>query len=571
QEEYWSIEALLRHEASGFHAKLITIDGRKIALGNQTAASDIVARLRDKAFAVSDIVKQEKSRKPYPPFITSTLQQEAARKLSFSAAKTMLIAQQLYEGLELGELGSMGLITYMRTDSTRIAEDALREARTMITEQFGPKYLPEAARIYGKNKNAQDAHEAIRPSQVQMDFEPSRVQTFLTRDQFRLYELIWKRFLASQMTDAQYDALRVDIGVDKCVFRATGSTITFNGFLVLYDESSEEQTDKNNEENERIPVLARGNPLQCEELTPQQHFTQPPPRYSEATLVRELEEKAIGRPSTYAQIIDTLKKRKYVTVDARRFSPTEIGFMVKDIIVKQFPDIFSVGFTASMELSLDKIEAGEQDWVAVLKEFYGPFARELEAATGHIKELRAGNQQVTDRVCPVCKKFPLVIKWSRNGRFYACQGFPACKHTEPLEKSVPQPSDERCDKCGAPMVILTVNDGRFLGCSTYPACKNTRSLSVGVACPRPECGGSLVERRTRKGKLFFGCNKYPKCNFAVWDKPVNKKCEACNSPIMVYKETKTKGAYYSCPTCRAEVAIQQSEAVSEDAKPELAA
>jgi DNA topoisomerase-1 len=559
QREYWSIHGMFEHEGTSFSAKLISVDGRKVGkdetkplLPDEAAAKAVLKRLAKEKFAVVDVQRTQKSRKPYPPFITSTLQQEAARKLSFSAAKTMMVAQQLYEGLELGDLGTTGLITYMRTDSTRIAGEALNEARAVIKKLFDEKHLPSSPRFYGKSKTAQDAHEAIRPSQVSLDFMPNKVKPFLSRDQFRLYELIWKRFLASQMENALFDSTRVDIGGGECVFRASGSIMKFDGFLALYDETVEDAVDSGEGQNEKLPEMKKDDKVDKTKLVDKQHFTQPPPRYTEASLVRELEDKGIGRPSTYAQIIDTLKRRKYTNVEARRFSPTEVGYMVKNTLTEQFPDVFDVGFTAEMELTLDKIEAGDEDWTKVLKTFYAPFSDRLKIVQKSIKNLRAQNQEVTDRKCPKCDEHFLIIKWSKNGKFLACQGFPNCKHTEPLERPAAVEVDEKCDKCGAPMVALTVNGNNFLGCSRFPDCKNTKSISIGITCPQADCGGNVVERRTRRGKIFYGCDGYPKCTFATWDKPINKKCEKCGNPYIIQKENKRKGTLARCPACKAE-------------------
>ncbi|MDR0330897.1 MAG: type I DNA topoisomerase [Chitinispirillales bacterium] len=558
--EYWSIHGIFDRNGAKFSAKLISIDGRKSGSNNENpllphsgAVKDVLARLKGEKFSVVDMQRTEKSRKPYPPFITSTLQQEAARKLGFSAAKTMMVAQQLYEGLELGSLGSMGLITYMRTDSTRIAGEALTDARSVITKLFDDRHIPPSPRFYGKSKNAQDAHEAIRPSQVNLEFSPNKVKAFLSRDQHRLYELVWKRFLASQMENALFDSTRVDIGGGGCVFRASGSIMKFDGFLALYDETVEDAVDTGEGQNEKLPEIATGDSVEKDQFIDKQHFTQPPPRYTEASLVRELEDKGIGRPSTYAQIIDTLKRRKYTNVEARRFSPTEVGYMVKNTLVKEFPDVFDVGFTADMELRLDEIESGGADWIGVLKKFYTPFYDRLEIVRKNIKTLRTQNQEITDKKCPECGENFLVVKWSKNGKFLACQGFPVCKHTEPLEKNAAVPTDEKCEKCGSPMVILTMNNSKFLGCSNYPECKNTRSLSIGVRCPQKDCDGSVVERKTRRGKVFYGCNKYPKCTFASWDKPIDKKCDKCGNPYLIQKEYKRKGTLIRCPACKAEV------------------
>ncbi|MBN1576300.1 MAG: type I DNA topoisomerase [Chitinispirillaceae bacterium] len=566
--EYWSILGQFNYQGVQFSAKVISVDGKKgdnehPLIPNAASAKAIVDRVRDKTFSVIDVVRNEKLRKPYPPFITSTLQQEAARKLGFSAAKTMMVAQQLYEGLELGIHGSLGLITYMRTDSTRLAQEAMSDARNVIKTLFDEQHLPQSPRFYGRSKNAQDAHEAIRPSQVTLDFAPAKVKDFLSKDQSKLYELIWKRFLASQMENAVFNATRVDSIADNCVFRTTGSIMKFDGFLALYDETVEDGSENGEGANERLPDLQVGNCPALIELSEKQHFTQPPPRYSEASLVRELEDKGIGRPSTYAQIIDTLKRRKYVVLEQRRFVPSEVGFMVKNILVKEFPNVFDVGFTADMELSLDKVETGDADWVAVLRDFYYPFADRLNGVRGCIKDLRAQNQEMTDRICPECGKHPLVIKWSRNGKFLACQGFPACKYTEPLEKATVTPSGETCDKCGSPMVVLSINGNRFLGCSKYPECKNTRSLSTGVHCPQPGCDGQMVERKTRRGKIFYGCSTYPKCSFATWDRPVDKKCPQCGYPMLVFRDSKRRGAFLRCPSCRFEEQQQTESPVAE--------
>jgi DNA topoisomerase-1 len=564
QEEYWSILAFCEHLDTIFAAKLQSVDGEKVRPANGDAARAIVERVKDAVFRVTDVQRSEKNRKPYPPFITSTMQQEAARKLGFSAAKTMMIAQQLYEGLELGSLGTQGLITYMRTDSTRIAGEALAGARSMVEHKYGPQYLPDSPRVYGKKKNVQDAHEAIRPAQIAEEFEPEAVKKYLSQDQFRLYEIVWKRFLASQMANAVFDYTRVDITADNCVFRATGSIMKFNGFLTLYDEGKDESSDREGI-NDSLPDIRKDVTVALKELQPKQHFTQPPPRYSEALLVRELEDKGIGRPSTYAQIIDTLKRRKYVELTSRRFVPTEVGQMVKRILIKEFPHEFDVGFTAEMEALLDRIETGEADWVQILRNFYGPFSERLEAAKQEIKELRAQNQEVTDRVCPECGKYHLVVKWSKNGKFLACQGFPSCKYTEPLKRVQSVKSDEKCDRCGAPMVILNIKNSRFLGCSQYPQCKFTKSLSTGVKCPQKDCDGELIERNTRRGKLFFGCSRYPDCHFATWDRPIDQPCPECGSPMIVHKETKRTGSFNRCPKCKAEFPDSPAENTEENA------
>jgi len=557
KKEYWSLHGIFEHNNCKFTARLISVDGQKPDLPTQESAKAIAESLKKSQFVVKDVSRQQKTRRPYAPFITSTLQQESARKLNFSAAKTMIIAQQLYEGLELGKLGSMGIITYMRTDSTRIANEALSSARAYISSAFGEKYLSTAPRIYTKNKNAQDAHEAIRPVQISQEFSPQNLKKYLSKDQYKLYEIIWKRFLASQMADAIYDSTKIDIGCQNCIFRASGSILRFDGFLILYDETSEETVENGEDINENLPDLSVNTYVTLNEFIEKQHFTQPPPRYTEASLVKELEEKGIGRPSTYAQIIDTLKKRKYVILENKKFVPTEVGRMVKDILVKEFSDIFDVNFTANMENDLDKIELGEAEWISVLKEFYEPFSKKITDVKSNIKSIKASNQTITNKICPECKKFPLVVKWSKNGKFLACQGFPSCRHTEPLEKQEETKTNEICDKCGSPMIILNINGNRFLGCSQYPKCKNTKSISIGVSCPLEGCNGKIVERTTKRNKIFYGCSNYPKCKFASWDKPVAQKCEKCGFGVLLYKESKRKGKYLKCYNCKAEFKLEE--------------
>lgn len=563
--EYWSLLAELEHDGFMFNGKLLKVDGNKADLPNEETTKAVIDRIKGKPFVVTDVVRNEKQRKPYAPFITSTLQQDAARKLGFSAAKSMMIAQQLYEGLELGKLGTLGLITYMRTDSTRISDDATTAARETIIELYDDSYLPKEPRQYGKSKNAQDAHEAIRPSQVSLEFEPDAIKKYLTAEQYKLYKLIWKRFLASQMNNAIFDSTRIDITVEECVFRATGQVLKFDGFLSLYDESKEEKSADNSEgKNDRLPPLSKDTTIICKKLIDKQHFTQPPPRYTEASLVKELESKGIGRPSTYAQIIDTLKRRKYVELESKRFTPTEVGLLVRKILVREFESVFNVTFTASMESDLDKIEEGNSNWIETLKLFYNPFNDRLQDVKKDIKSIKEENQEVTDKDCPECKEHKLVVKWSKNGKFLACQGFPKCRYTEPLNEEEPETTDEICDKCGAPMVILKVRNSRFLGCSTYPKCKNAKSLPTGVNCPEKDCGGALIERSTKRGKVFFGCSHYPKCSYASWNRPLAKECPSCAYPVLVLKETKAKGQFEYCTNCKSEYQILESEEVTEE-------
>ncbi len=436
QEEYWSVIGKFIYEDYTVNSKLKSIKGKKPVLPDKDTTHNYIKEIKKQDYTVSSVEKKSKKRRPYPPFITSSMQQDAARRLNFSAAKTMRVAQQLYEGLELGSYGTMGLITYMRTDSTRVADEAVSNVRRIIPDMFGKKYLSSSPRKYGKSKNSQDAHEAIRPSQIAKDFSPDAIKSFLSRDQYRLYDLIWKRFLASQMAEAVIDQTSVDIKGGDYIFRATGSIMRFSGFLTLYNDVKEESKSGENEgRNNELPDIKENISVTVDNIEGKQHFTQPPPRYTEASLVKELEAKGIGRPSTYAQIIDTLKKREYVIVDKKRFQPSEIGQMVKSILVTEFPHLFDVGFTAGMENDLDSIEEGEAASTQVLESFYTPLKERLDHVKQNIKEIRARNQEVTDRTCPECKEEKLVVKWSKNGRFYACRGFPKCRYT-PYRRSL---------------------------------------------------------------------------------------------------------------------------------------
>jgi DNA topoisomerase-1 len=548
-QEYWTVRSRHGHNDTIFEAGLHFIDGKKAQIPDEAHADAILRDVRGADFVVKEVVREQKKRRPYAPFITSTLQQDAARRLGFSASKTMMVAQQLYEGIELGDQGFTGLITYMRTDSIRVATEAVMSAREFITARFGEAYIPEKPRMYSSKKGAQDAHEAIRPVYPSHEYTPERVASFLSKDQQRLYTLIWQRFMASQASDALYDNTRIDMrAAERYIFRATGSILTFDGFLAIYDIRSDDKEGASG--NDTLPALAQGDAVSLEAVDKKQHFTQPPPRFSEASLVKELEQQGIGRPSTYSQIIDTLKKRQYVSMENKRFAPTELGTIVTHILVNEFSDIFEVGFTAEMEEKLDRIESGVAREKDTLQEFYEAFSKELERTRGKVKELKQQYQEKTDRMCPTCGEHHLVVKWGKNGKFLACEGFPACRHTEPLEQEK-QMSDETCDKCGAPMAIITHRNGRFLGCSRYPECKNTRPITTGVHCPEENCSGELTERRSKRGKIFYSCSRYPDCTFAMWDLPKTRTCDKCGFTVMGYKETKSQGAYYRCPACKA--------------------
>jgi DNA topoisomerase-1 len=576
-EEYWTVVALLAGSTPPpFEAKLHSIDDREASLANEEQARHVLEAVEGKPFMVRLIERREKRRHPVAPFITSRLQQEAARKLHFSPKKTMMLAQQLYEGVEIGAEGPTGLITYMRTDSTRVSEEALHEARTLIRTRFGSEYLPDKANVFKTQKAAQEAHEAIRPTSVARD--PESVRPYLDRDLYSLYKLIWNRFVASQMVPAVLDVTRVDVSPvgtkETYVFRATGTVVKFPGYTIVYQEDVDKDslTQKLAGDQEAgdaseglLPALAEGEPLRLVEregqtvpgLIAKQHFTQPPPRYNEASLIKELEEKGIGRPSTYATIISTIQERKYVEKVEGRFRPTETGRVVNDFLVKGFPNIVDVGFTSQLEAELDEVEEGNKPWVSSVRDFYDPFVADLERAKA-IPGPKDLVEPPTNIPCDKCGRM-MEIKWGRNGKFLACPGYkedPPCKSTKNFEKLpdgtikvVPKQeitTDEVCDKCGSPMVVKSGRFGKFIACSAYPRCKTTKPLALGVKCPQPGCGGDLVQKRTRKGRSFFACSRYPQCEFAIWDRPVPKSCPTCHAPFLVEKVSKQSGRSVQC-------------------------
>jgi DNA topoisomerase-1 len=472
----------------------------------------------------------------------------------------MMIAQQLYEGVELGDEGPTGLITYMRTDSARVADSAIKAARKLIKEEFGDKYLPKSPVKYKAKKGSQDAHEAVRPTHI--DYAPDKIKSFLTKDQFKLYSLIWNRFVASQMPPAVYDTTAVDITAGKYLFRSTTQSLKFDGFMKVYQESKDNGNGKNGENGlvDFIPDINEGDELKLQDIIPSQHFTKPPPRYSQATLVKALEAEGIGRPSTYASIVSTLLDRKYVENQERRLFPTDLGKTVNKILVESFPTVFSVKFTAGMENDLDKIEMGEAEWVDVVKEFYVPFEKRLSKLSSKEKEIKESLTEQTEETCDKCGA-PMVIKWGRNGRFLACSAYPDCKNTKPLGGSDEAiETDEKCEKCGSPMIVKTGRFGKFLACSAYPECKTTKPISTGVKCPKDNCGGDIVEKRSKKGKVFYGCSKYPDCDFVSWYKPANEKCPKCGSGFMYDKVSQKKGPYLSCPDCKHKIYAEKEPA-----------
>lgn len=507
-EEYWSITAKLTINDTTFEAKFNRLNGEKKELHNEAEVKEILAAIGDSSFEVSNVKERERLRHPSAPFTTSSLQQEAARKLNFRAAKTMSVAQQLYEGIDLGKEGTVGLITYMRTDSTRVAASAQEEVKEFILEKYGKEFVPDEPRQYSKKAaNSQDAHEAIRPTSAIR--EPDMLKPLMSRDQFRLYKLIWERFAASQMSSAVLDTLSVDITAGPTSFRAVGSKVRFQGFMKLYVEGND---DGKEEGDKFLPPLAQGDQLQKEEIEPKQHFTQPPPRYTEARLVKTLEELGIGRPSTYAPTLETIQKRGYVAIEEKKFMPTELGELVIQLMEEFFPEILNAEFTANMEQNLDHVEEGEENWVHVLSEFYESFEKRLEFAEEEMKEI-----EIEDEV-----------------------------------------SDEICDKCGLPLVYKLGRFGKFLACSGFPDCRNTKPIikDIGVTCPTCK-EGHVVERRSKKGRVFYGCDRYPDCDFVSWDRPSPKPCPVCES-MMVEKRNK-QGVKLQCTHCDHTEMVEEQE------------
>ncbi|PIU45298.1 MAG: type I DNA topoisomerase [Ignavibacteriales bacterium CG07_land_8_20_14_0_80_59_12] len=549
QEEYWTIHGEFRLDnGESLYAKLVRIAGEEPVIKDETTANGYAADIAKHLYRITDVQKKQVKRNPLPPFITSTLQQEAAARLRFSTKKTMMVAQKLYEGVELGGEGSAGLITYMRTDSTRLSSEAVAAARTYIYENYGGEYLPREPRSFRKGKSSQDAHEAIRPTSLK--HTPKSVRKFLDKDLFALYGLIWNRFIACQMAPAVFEQVSVEIAGGDYTFRATGSTPIFYGFLQVYAETREPE----NGEPES-PIPSGISPLQAVQLVnviPEQHFTKPPARYSESTLVKELEALGIGRPSTYALIVSTIQERRYVEQKDRKLYATQLGRDVTRILVQNFPGLFSVKFTAKMEAELDTVASGKRDYVKVLDDFYIPFSKVLERVNKNTETIKKSLQEVTEEACHLCGS-PLVVKWGRNGKFIACTAYPECRFTKPLDENEHKEfAGVKCDLCGGDMVVKHGKFGAFLGCSNYPSCKNTKPLTMDMKCPK--CGeGNVVVKRTKRGKTFYGCSRYPDCDFASWYKPVVQTCPACGSGYLVQKSSKKKGEYLFCPECREEV------------------
>lgn len=618
--EYWTIDVKLRAKKPPvFEARLVKRGDQSVEIPDEKTAQGIVSALEGAAYVVKSVTQREKRRRPVPPFITSTLQQEASRKLRFSVKRTMALAQRLYEGIELGKEGSVGLITYMRTDSTRVSDDAVKEVRGFIAERFGSDYLPETPNQYRSKKGAQDAHEAIRPTSVTRT--PEDVKLYLAEDEYKLYRLIWQRFVASQMAPAVFDQTTVEItaqGKDGAtyLFRVTGSVPKFDGFLKVYQEGKDKKDEEDEELKHKIPPVKEGEELKFRSIHPEQHFTEPPPRYTEATLVKELEADGVGRPSTYASILSTIQDREYVVKKGGRFYPTELGEVVTDLLVESFDDIFDIKYTARMEEELDEIEEGKRDWRSALAEFYDKFQVDLMRAETEMTNIKR-MEEPTDQKCEKCGR-PMVIRWGRHGRFlacsgypectntreiktelkeeekealgdqseeycvncgrpmvlkkgrfgqfYACSGYPDCKTTKPLngqQRKPDVPIEEKCPQCGANLVIKQGRFGEFTACSNYPKCRYVKQKTTGVACP--QCSeGELIERRSKRGRVFYGCNRYPDCDFVSWSKPVAEKCPECGSSYLVEKWLKS-GPQLRCPNndCTYKRTIEQPEPVAE--------
>jgi DNA topoisomerase-1 len=555
--EYWNIFAHLKTKSGEeFIAKLYSIDGKtldvkKFRIENEKHADQHLEKLKELTYIISEIKKDEVLKKPAPPFTTSTIQQDAARRFRMNTNKIMKVAQQLYEGIDIGDNGDIGLITYMRTDSTRVSKEALEGVRNYIAGSYGTDYIPKSPNYYRTKKSAQDAHEAIRPTQLTKKFEPRNIKKYLTNEQYKIYELIWKRFVASQMKPAIAEKTTILVSADNYLFRAEGEIIKFRGYLQTYQPEAQDDELELEKESNKIPkIISEREKLKLLELQKQQNFTKPPPRFSDSTLVKELDKLGIGRPSTYSQILTTLFNRKYTERLERFIKPTDLGRTVNLLLIDYFPNIFNVKFTAAMENDLDQIAMRKSSYKDTLDGFYHPFKESLEHVSGNIKNIKQSLQNTTEEKCDICGR-NMVIKWGRNGKFLACSGYPECKNTKPLEEpEPPEQSGETCELCGSPMVIKRGRFGEFLACLRYPECKKTRPISTNIACPEENCSGTILQRQSRKGKIFYGCGEYPKCKFAIWNQPVDKNCPVCDYPIMENKVTRTHGHFYQCPQCK---------------------
>ncbi len=587
--EYWSITAALEgalppvFEASLFKVGDQKVDNKKFRIENGEEAEKIVAGLNGAKWTIQKIEKKDRKRNPAPPFITSRLQQEASRKLGYSPSRTMGIAQRLYAGVELGDEGAVGLITYMRTDSPRISPEMTTATRAHIEQTYGPEYVPAKPPSFRSGKAAQEAHEAIRPTSLENP--PNKVAHYLKKEELGLYTLIWNRFMASQMAPAQFEQTSVDITANECIFRATGQVLRFDGFLRVYMEGKDDKTEEDDDTEKRLPALTEGEQLILHKVTPNQHFTQPPPRFTQATLIKELEDKGIGRPSTYASIMGTILNKEYVVEgEQRRLRPTDLGMLITDLLVESFPDILNAEFTAGMEAVLDQIEEGQEDWRRAIERFYTPFALDLTKADKEMRDVK-GTGEPTDISCEECEDGKMTIRWGRNGEFLACSNYPECKSTRNFTRDdkgeiVVQEkeevlTDEKCEKCGLPMQIRYGRYGKFLGCSGYPECKSVKKIgqpatqSLDIKCPECE-EGEIQQKYSRRGKVFYSCGRYPKCKYALWDRPIPEPCPECKAPFVVEKTTKRAGTTRRCAReeCDYQVSVEQEGA--EPAVEELA-
>jgi DNA topoisomerase-1 len=548
-EEYWAIAANLRaSNPPDFRASLIKIDGKKAKLGDGPSALQLVERLKQTPFVLNDIQVRQKKKDPPPPYITSTLQQDGFRLLRYPVRKTMSLAQRLYEGMEIGDRGLVGLITYMRTDSVRLSGEAVDWARQYISSRWSPSHLPDTPRVFKSRKQAQEAHEAIRPTSP--DLPPEAVRSYLKKDEWNVYRLIWNRFIASQMSSAQVEETEFDIRASNCQFSAKGEVILHPGFLALAQDQKKERTadqdeeEAGEEEAKTMPKAAAGESLTLLGLEPKQNFTQPPARYTEGSLVKEMEAKGIGRPSTYAPIIATLQNRVYVVKESGKFIPTELGLYVTDFLVQHFPDLMEVKFTALLEEELDRISEGEYDMLTSLRGYYQRLEADLKK--GMDTEGVAKTGIPVDENCPQCGK-PLVIKSGRFGRFKACSGYPDCQFKQSMVKKEAIPLDENCPQCNSQLVQRRGRYGAFIACSDYPRCNYVKKerVDTGIPCPTG-CGGTILQRKTRRGRGFFGCSLYPKCSFATWEEPVAQACPKCGKPILLRKQRKNKPSVVRC-------------------------
>jgi DNA topoisomerase-1 len=599
--EYWTIDVQLNAKKPPvLTARFNKKDDESVEIASETDAKALLDQVDGAKYLVHSVSTREKKRNPVPPFITSTLQQESSRKLRFSVKRTMMLAQRLYEGVEIGTEGSVGLITYMRTDSTRVSADALEDVRGLIKSRFGPEFCPESPNVYKSKKDAQDAHEAVRPTSAAR--APEDVAQYLQEDELKLYRLIWMRFVASQMPPAVFDQTTIDVAAkgkdgSTYMFRATGSVPKFKGFLEVYEEGKDQKDEDDEELKHRLPMVAQGDELKFKGIEPEQHFTEPPPRFNEATLVKELEADGVGRPSTYASILSTIQEREYVKKDGGKFVPTELGMVVTDLLLESFEDLFDVTYTARMEDVMDEIEEGKTDWREAMAEFYERFQKDLEHAERHMTDIKR-MEEPTGENCEKCGK-PMVIKWGKFGKFIACTGYPECSNTRELppdpastegvteqdaeeycencgrpmvlkkgrfgqfyacsgypdckttkriggeQKKSDVPLDEKCPQCGSNMVLKQGRFGEFTACSNYPKCKFVKQKTIGVPCPN--CSeGEVVERRSKRGKTFYGCSRYPDCDFVAWGKPLAEKCPECGSSYMIEKWLKA-GGFAQCP------------------------